>query len=272
MLDFLQAAGLLNRPILYPLNESMRIAVPVSRTRMDAIDVGQYESNFIDRLVSSIAQFQGTFTLIDGGADFGLFSLKLLSKCPAIGRILAFEPNEEAYFTLKGNLDRLAMRAEAFHRALADFEGRGSLEMPSQDIAKLSKWPLDHAARFLKRSPDGPIQVTTIDALCLNPGGNVVIKLDIEGGELAAIRGARNTVRVASNVIVAIEANPLVSERTAVDPVECLRALTEVRDFAFVVAENGASLNLDRLIFDQVPREVCNLICVCSESASAETP
>jgi FkbM family methyltransferase len=267
MLDILQSIGLLDRPILYPVGGSIEIAVPVIRTRMDLVDVGHYENSFISRLADHIRQIPDRWTLIDAGADFGLFSLKLLSMCSTIGRIIAFEPNGEAYPILKYNFDRLHVSAEAIPKALADFEGFGRLRMPSQDIAELSEWPLDHAARFLEASPDGPIEVTSVDALAAPTGAGLILKLDIEGGELAAIRGASRTIAGAANMIVGIEANPLVSRRMGIDPVECLRLLAETRKFTFIVAETNKELSISLPVFEQVPQEICNVICISPEYA-----
>jgi FkbM family methyltransferase len=126
----------------------------------------------------------------------------LLSKCPSIHRILAFEPNQDGYSFLKLNLARLPFPSEAIPKALADFKGYGDLEMPLTDIVyTVRDAPPDYAARFFKSSPQGPIPVTTIDSLEISPSESLVVKLDIEGGELAALRGAARTVQNASNIV-----------------------------------------------------------------------
>lgn len=262
MLSLLQKSGMLDRPVFYRLAKSVQVAVPIGRTPWDEIDVAQYESDFIGRLAGHVSQLPDPVTLVDGGADFGLFSLKLLAVCPCIQRICAFEPNREGYAYLKFNLDRLPFSAEAIPKALADFEGHGDLEIPPADIAELSDAPLDYAAQFLKRSPQGAISVTTIDSLAISARESLVVKLDIEGGELAALRGAANTIQGAPNIIIAMEAHPLVAFRTGVDPVECLRLLSSWRNFTFIEAERGTTLDILRPVFQQLPQEIHNLIAV----------
>ena len=64
---------MLDRPILYALGESIKIAVPVARAPWDEVDLAQYESDFIERLAQQIAQLREPVTLIDGGAILGCF-------------------------------------------------------------------------------------------------------------------------------------------------------------------------------------------------------
>lgn len=262
----MQKLGMLDRPILYPINDSIKIGVPVSRIRLDEVDLAQYEVGFIKKLAEITTSLHVPMTLVDGGADIGIFSLKLLSLCPCLQRIVAFEPNYLSYLDLKANLDRLPVAVQAIPKALADFEGFGDLEMPPANIAEFSELALDHASRFITSSPSGLISVTTIDLSVAAPRENIVIKLDIEGGELAALRGAAHTVQSASNIIVAIEAHPLVTKRTGIDPVECLRLLSTWRNFSFIVAETGVPVNIKLPVFSQLPPQIYNLICISATS------
>lgn len=63
------------------------------------------------------------------------------------------------------------------------------------------------------------------------------MKIDVEGGELAAIRGAMRTISQSRTVIVALEAHPSVVRRTGVDPVHCLRLLSSFRPFHYYCSE-----------------------------------
>ena len=80
--------------------------------------------------------------------------------------------------------------------------------------------------------------MTNIDSLNVR-GGNIAIKLDIEGGELNALKGAVETVTSAHECVITLEAHPMVARRTGQDPVECLRFLTALRPFHFIIAETG---------------------------------
>jgi hypothetical protein len=110
----------------------------------------------------------------------------------------------------------------------------------------------------------GSVQVTTVDSLELEHRGAVVLKFDVEGGELAALRGARKTICEAPRVIVVIEAHPLVVSRTGIDSTTCLRFLQQIRPFDFTLCESPSiSVSLDRPLFQQVPpNRIFNILCV----------
>ena len=261
LLGALGKIGVLDRPVNFKLSNSVGIIVPISRIPWDEKDVANYESDLFERLRGYLTPLTAPVTLIDGGADIGLFSLKTLLLCPAIQRIVAFEPNPDGFVWLQQNVGRLAVRGEAVQKALSDFEGLGRLEAPSAEFEKLAGYRMDHAANFLAPSPDGDIPVTTVDKLSLPEGGNLVLKLDIEGGEKAALQGAMRTIQAAANVVIVIEAHPLVAKRTGMDPVECLRLLASFRKFRFIAGETGAPIEIDRPIFEQLPpTQVYNLI------------
>jgi hypothetical protein len=120
---------------------------------------------------------------------------------------------------------------------------------------------VNHTQYFLQPAVDGPITVTTIDSLADKISENLALKLDLEGGELAALRGASRTISEAANVVVAIEAHPDVTARTGIDPVECLRFLASLRPFRFSVSETGFPLDPAIPVFEQIaPDQVYNII------------
>lgn len=142
-----------------------------------------------------------------------------------------------------------SLSCRGVQKALSDFEGCGDLETLPADIALRS----DCAAQFLKHSPQGPISVTASDSLAVSRGEGLIVKLYVEGDELAALRGAACTVKTASNIILAMGAHPLVTRRTGIDPVECLRLLSTWRTCTFIAAESSVYLDIRRPVFDQLP-------------------
>jgi FkbM family methyltransferase len=262
LLGLLRSMGMLDRPVDFRLSDSLRILVPIARIPWDEFDLVHYETALMETLRGFVAPLEAPVTLIDGGADIGLFSLKTLMLCPGIRRIVAFEPNPEGFVWLQQNLSRLPVAAEAVSKAVSDFEGWGQLEAPSGEIEALAGFPMDHTAYFLVPSEKGTIPVTTVDALALPGGGNLILKLDIEGGEKGALQGAARTIEAASKVVVVIEAHPLVARRIGIDPVECLRLLKSWRPFSFIAGETRVKLGTDRPVFEQIsPDRIYNIIC-----------
>jgi FkbM family methyltransferase len=183
-------------------------------------------------------------------------SARLVAHCRVIDRVIAFEPNAESYAHLALNMGRLPIPAQAIAAAVADFDGRGELQHPGHD-------PHSSHATFLVRNDAGSIPVRQVDSLDLGSGTDLILKIDVEGGELAVVRGARRTLQTARGFVVGFEAHPAHQARTGVDGVEVMRLLQGIRPCSFRVAERpDVRLSLDRPFFEQVvPEQICNVVC-----------
>jgi FkbM family methyltransferase len=219
--------GMLDMIAQYDLGR-VKFGVPLNRIPWDFVDVANYEAHLIDTFCRAIAPLKNV-TLFDCGADIGTFSSLVCSRTDRIARIIAFEPNPDTHEFLRSNLSNLPVLSEVISKAISCFEGRGRLERPRDNLT-------DHA-RFLV-SGEGPLEVTTIDNMNVR-SGDVAIKLDVEGGELEALKGAAGTIAAAHQCVVTVEAHPEVAKRIGHDPVESLQFLESVRPFHFLVAETG---------------------------------
>lgn len=241
--------GIFDRIAQYDLGK-VQFAVPLHRIRWDLWDVKNYESKLIEAFCRALIPLREV-TLFDCGADIGTFSSLVYSRTDRISRILAFEPNSVVHEFLRMNLASIAVSSQIVPKAVSSFSGTGRLERPSYDPSS------DHA-RFLVPG-DGPIEVTTIDNMNVR-GGHVAIKLDIEGGEFEALKGAVETITSARECVITLEAHPLVAKRTAQDPVECLSFLSSLRPFHFVIAETGEPPSLSMPLLREQQAETWNLV------------
>ncbi len=224
--------GMLNVVAQYQLGRGVSFSVPLFRddTCWDQRDIEEYESQLIHsfcRLLEPLVDV----VLFDCGADIGTFSALVCSQTSRVTRVIAFEPNPDVTVFLKRNLSQLQTRSKAITKAVSCFKGAGRLEVPAYDNS-------DHA-RFLVPG-EGPLEVVTIDSLGVR-GGDVAIKIDVEGGELEVLKGAAETIALARNCVITVEANHRVAMRTKRDPVECLRFLQSLRPFNFRIAETEES-------------------------------
>jgi FkbM family methyltransferase len=265
VLKQLRTRGFLDRPALYKVSDEVSIEVPISRLTncWDQQDIDDYEKELFKGLSGLVGNLQSPVTVIDAGADIGIFSLKVTGCCSSVGRIIAFEPNHESHYWLKRNLDRLPFPTLALPNAVSDFDGRGTLRFPDYD-------PESAHACYLEQSPNGPIEVITIDSVNPPAAHDLILKLDLEGGEAAALRGAVLTIRQARTAVVVLEAHPLVVERTGIDPVEPLRFLSSIREFQFIAGETGQPVTVDRPVFEQLPRRIYNIIGRTSNRSGAQ--
>jgi FkbM family methyltransferase len=248
--------GLLERTARYDLGRGISVDVPLDARPMDAADVRDYESALIHHFGRAIDALGGPVRLFDCGADLGLIALKLVASCPTIARVVAIEPNAAMYPLLAANLARLPCRADAVLAAVAEASGRGELRRPGHD-------PASDVSRYVSPTEAGSVTITTIDALAGDDDGLIALKCDVEGSELAVVRGARETLRSARRFVVAFEAHPLHVERTGIEPVSIVRELRRIRPCSAIVAETGDEVEDDATpLFQQLgARRIVNLVC-----------
>jgi FkbM family methyltransferase len=225
---------------VYLLPSNVRLAVPIGRKEncWDLRDILEYEGELIAAFCSALFPLSNV-TLFDCGADIGLFSALVCSRCDRIRRVLAFEPNPNVQDVFRRNISSLP-NGEPHATALGSFTGFGRLERPSYDDS-------DHA-RYLLPADKG-VTVVPLDSFRIF-GEDIAIKIDVEGGELDVIRGAAETIRRASHCVLTLEAHPRVCERAHVSPNDCMAFLASIRPFRFMVAETGRLVTASEDIID----------------------
>jgi FkbM family methyltransferase len=236
--------------VLYPLSSEVNIAVPINRMEnaWELPDILAYERDLIRTCCDSLAPFSGV-TLFDCGADIGLFTTLLCARCDRIARIVALEPNDRVEQVLRHNLSQFP-RSEVHMAAVSNFIGRGKLLAPAYDLG-------DHA-RFLVAAEKG-VPVITLDSLAIF-GGDVLLKIDVEGEELNVLRGARETIRQANHCVLTLEAHPQVCRRSGILPNACVSYLASLRPFRFTIAETGRQVVPGDQILDS--ERILNLVAV----------
>lgn len=138
--------------------------------------------------------------IIDGGAFIGDSSIQLAEACPK-ARVLALEPDPVNFLRLQGNIERFGLRDRiipepvGLHEQPGEFElyHHGANDFPDQGTSLLNDFrdTKTHGGTHCLRGT-----LDTIDNLVrrhdLRP---VLIKLDIEGLEFEALKGAVDTLR-----------------------------------------------------------------------------
>ena len=125
--------------------------------------------------------------VVDAGASLGDHASRYATKA---GLVHAFEPQLESFECLRQNCSGLGVRM--YRCGLSDHEGELT-------IAKSS----NVGASQIATNGDTPIKVITLDSLGLAPA---LIKMDVEGHEAKALRGARLTIMRFRPILV-IEVN-----------------------------------------------------------------
>lgn len=175
--------------------------------------------------------------VVDGGAHVGYVTLQLARAVGPAGRVFAFEANPEVRAVLEGNLRRngLASQVTVVRSALGAARGRAAFHLSGGgDTSSLADQGTTRRVVV--------VDVTTLDEVLgdLVPS---VIKLDLEGGEVDALRGMRRVLeRAGDGLVVFAECNPgaLRAAGTTADDL-----LEELRSHGFevmVVNETGGCL------------------------------
>lgn len=129
---------------------------------------------------------------IDAGANVGAVTLALAKFSGAAGRVIAFEPGPPNLKRLKANLElnpELSARVRVVAQGLSDKPGTLYWEEESGN-------PGNALLRASETDKTSAVPVTRIDDyLSANPVERLdFIKIDVEGMELAVLRGAAQTV------------------------------------------------------------------------------
>ena len=246
--------------VQHSLTPEIQLTVPIGIRPFGQFEVMSYEDSMIQFVSDLVGNTTNPVTLIDCGADFGLVSARLLACNPKITKILAFEPNADAFPFLAHNTELWPVEATAYPFAVADYVGQGEFNTPSFDKSA-------HAA-FVTPSSSGALNVVTIDSLGIEPPGTALLKIDVEGAEQSVVKGAQQLLSSATDVVVIFEAHPGQETRVGIDPVEIVKMIQGIKPCRAMVTERpDLTVETNRPFREQVGDDEIYNICVTSLAA-----
>jgi len=200
--------------------------------------------------------------MVDGGANTGLLSCHAAgwlgaSGTEARGRIDAFEPNPLSGDQCAWHFERNGLTGVRPHRAgLADAEGEATVCLPDpKNSGSATLWGAPE--RLAADAVDvATTPVRALDHVLEREGvaGDdrpLFIKLDIEGSELAALRGASATIERRRPAVLA-EVNPEMLARAGTTPEE-VHAWMRERGYRAYAFRRGWARRLYRLDLHEMP-------------------
>ncbi len=145
--------------------------------------------------------------VLDIGANIGIFTILLARWVGSGGHVYAFEPAVETRAVLQDHLilNHVADRVTIIPDAISDAPGRSLFHT----VGTSGENTLSPKHSRLPAANSAEVTVTTIDAFCLERG--IVpsfIKIDTEGYEIHALRGAREILARHSPPLV-VELHPM---------------------------------------------------------------
>lgn len=138
----------------------------------------------IENLEAGLRHVKNFDCAIDGGAHVGTWSTVMADR---FREVIAFEPSPDTFEALMWNT-RGRDNIQRVHAALGEQTGFVGMTLDPEQAQKANT-----GARFVRPDGNSDIPVETIDALNLPSLG--FLKLDIEGSEYVALRGAKETLK-----------------------------------------------------------------------------
>jgi len=206
---------------------------------------------------------QPGMTVLDIGAHVGYYTRHFSRLVGPRGQVISFEPQPRTYATLNRNVSRFS-NVTALQIAVAEQEGTAELfdylvmsasgslhyDETMADLQRAQVSTYDVAPRITQ---DFPVQSFTVRTMpvdrCLSDRGIErvdVIKMDIEGAEIGALRGMVSTINHSPGLHLVMEYNPQALKAFGHDP---LAALSEVLAMGFtdaqIIGDDGSVNHLD---------------------------
>jgi FkbM family methyltransferase len=190
--------------------------------------------------------------VLDIGAHVGYYARRCARLVGDEGRVVCFEPHPRTFKMLTNNVSRYG-NVLAAQVAVADQEGTaelydylmmsasGSLHYDEalRDLQKAHTSDGDVAPRLARDLPveKFTVRTTPVDNLLAEQGIERVdvIKMDIEGAEIIALRGMRKTIQNADRLHLIMEYNPQALHASGLQPEAALQEVTAM-GFSLVYA------------------------------------
>lgn len=221
-------------PLVLPWHAGTKVEVTLGNDLSLCLYVaGSFEPNefaFLDRIL------RRGMTVIDVGANDGLYTLFAARRVGPRGRVVAVEPSSRERRNLERNLALNRFRnVTVVPAALAAEAGRALLQIaPALHGGHNTLGGFAHAGVTAIDSESVPVE--TLDALGqrLALGKVDAIKIDVEGAEVKVLQGGRELLK-ASRPVLLIEANDeaLRKQATSVDEMIALLRSLDYEIFVF---------------------------------------
>lgn len=194
--------------------------------------------------------------VLDIGAFLGWFTLLAARKVGSAGRVYSFEPDPRSFAVLLRNIDlnRFGDRVIALQKAVSDKTEKSHLFLHAQDPSRSSL--VDPSAA----------DTTSVDCVSLDEFLDRVvrvdvIKMDIEGGEVQALKGMLATIANASqNLTMFVECNPASLAACGQSALSLISYLKHLNFEVSVIDEQKRELSPDCSRLDSA--KYSNLFCV----------
>lgn len=199
-----------------------------------------FRNNCLKNLVSNSLLSEGD-TFIDVGANYGIYSIIAAQIVGTQGLVIAIEPQPQLATLVQKSLEANAKcQYQLYEIACGEEEGSIDLYIPEATSASASIFPgLIISSKHQKLS----VPLKRFDDLIdwHNLKGKTFIKLDIEGSELAFLRGATTMIRKLQPHIM-LEIQPKNMEMAKVSPDTLIQQIQELGYTEFIEMDGSQTI------------------------------
>lgn len=224
-----------------------------------ALSLGVYEPYQVSLFAETITP---SMTVVDIGANIGLYSILAGNRVGSEGHVFAFEPEPRNMAFLKKNIsaNALTTTVEPVQAALADREGESVLHLHRTNKGRHS------LVDYQETDASITVRTTTLDSFFRAHKIDRVdiIKIDVEGAEGFVLDGMRETLRLHRPGIF-FEFFPLALKASGHDPKRILETFTNLGYTLYEIHEQKKMIeqirNVDTLIRQHAHENPANIWC-----------
>lgn len=162
-------------------------------------------------------------TVADVGAHIGMYTLAAAQVVGSKGKVLAFEPSPRNFALLSRNISFNNLHAvTVFNQAVSDKLGTVSLHLEAENTGDNRIYGSPQARKVVT------VTATTLDSVFTESSLNIsVVKMDIQGAELQALKGATQLLKHNGDLIIFTEFWPVGLKLAGAKPRDFLKLLSD---------------------------------------------
>ncbi len=188
---------------------------------------GIYDPNLVV-VINALLPTDGVF--VDIGANMGYCSLLMSEKVGEDGKVFAIEPSERDFLRLVDNVSLNELSNVSVYRlAISDKSGNVKISIAPEERSSLNTLGTAFSNKGIEELRTEDVISTTLDKFVKQEEINKidVIKMDIEGSEFKALKGARESIeKYRPALIVGVNKNSLNASGSSVEDImSMLKAL-----------------------------------------------
>src|SRR5205809_6618149 len=235
-----KALGIANKIYTKKLHSNFYMFLdPTDHIQCHLFWYGYYEKELGD-LLKKMRRPNDVF--IDIGANIGYFSLFYATVAPTV-KVISFEPVKDLFQKMNENISiNECKNIVTINVAVGELNEQNELFLSANDNLGMSSFqqPENYSGKMEK------VQVVAIDDWFKTSGLTKIdlIKLDIEGSELAALKGMKAVLQEQRPALV-VEINPETLSRFDLKPFDIYNYLNHLNFDKFLISENARLEHLD---------------------------